>query len=167
MNLCNHCFAIILQSLRCNFTMQSSLCNLCYAIFAMQSLLRNLCYATFAMQSLLFAENIEKPLVFIGFCIQSARKPYKTCAFCYILLKILKNHRFSFVFWAPIAKKPYKTCAFLHFVHRNTYRNTPDNGREGDNTAQLVRTQVRTPKCKHCLGKFPKFLNFCFFSGIS
>ena len=99
-----------------------------------------------------FAENVGKPLVFLGFCVQSARKPYKTCAFCYILLKILKNHWFSLVFWAPIAKKPYKTCAFLHFVHRNTYRNTPENGREGDAPGQLVTAQVKTPKCKHCLG---------------
>ena len=74
--------------------------------------------------------SVGKPLVFLGFCIQSARKPYKTCAFCYILLKILKNHWFSLFLWAPIAKKPYKTCAFLHFVHRNTYRNTPGNGRK-------------------------------------
>ena len=51
-DLCNHCFAIILQSL---------LCIICYAvvaIFAMQPLLCNLyylSYAIFAMQFLLIA----------------------------------------------------------------------------------------------------------------
>ena len=34
---------------------------------------------------------VGKPKVFLGFCIQSARKPYKTCAFCNILLKIMKK----------------------------------------------------------------------------
>ena len=43
------------------------------------------------------AEHIEEAIVFLCFCIQSDQKPYKTCAFCISLLKILKNHWFSFV----------------------------------------------------------------------
>ena len=132
--LCNLCYAIFaMQSLVCNlcyaiFAMQSLLWNLCYAIFAMQSLLCNLCYAIFAMQSLLcsktlwnlcflqyFAENIEKPLVFLCFCIQSAQKPYKTCVFCNMLLKMLKNHWFSFVFGAQSAKNNEKPYVFWYF----------------------------------------------------
>ena len=93
-SFCNLCFAIfcyaifaILQSLLCNccyaiLAMQSLLCNLCYAIFTMQSLLCNLCYAIFAFLCFLssdckkhyktfgffeyFAENVEKPKVFLG-----------------------------------------------------------------------------------------------------
>ena len=123
---CNHSAIFALQS----FAMQSLLfCNLCYAIVAMQSLLCNLCYAIFAMQSLL-CNLCYAIFAFLCFLSSDCKKHYKTCAFCTILLKILKNHWFSLVFWAPIAKKPYKTCAFLHFVHRNTYRNTPDNGRK-------------------------------------
>ena len=175
--------------------MEYLLWNLCYAIFAMQSLLCNLCYAIFAMQSLLcsktlwnlcflqyFAENIEKPLVFLCFCIHTAQKPYKTCGFCNILLKILKNQMFSIVFAFKMLKnllkplvfaifcrkyrktigfplfldlklqKTQKNQLFFAFFHRNTYRNTSGNGRESGTPAQLVRTQVRTPKCKHCLG---------------
>ena len=48
-------------------------------------------------------------------CIQSARKPYKTCAFCNILLKMLKNHWFSFVFGpqsAKIIEKLWANCIF-------------------------------------------------------
>ena len=51
-NLCNHCSAIILQSL---------LCNLAY----------NLCYAMFLQH---FADNIETPLVFLGFLNSYCKK---------------------------------------------------------------------------------------------
>ena len=143
--LCNLCYCAIfgIQSLQCNlcyaiFAMQYLLCNLCYGIFAMQSLLCNLCYAIFAMQSLLFAEHIEKPFVFFGCCIQSAQKKYvaenvekplvflvflhsdckthyKTGGFCNILLKLLKNHWFSFVFCIQIAKNNTKPVLFAIF----------------------------------------------------
>ena len=111
-SFCNLCFAIfcyaifaILQSLLCNccyaiLAMQSLLCNLCYAIFTMQSLLCNLCYAIFA---------------FLCFLSSDCKKHYKTCAFCNILLKIMKNDWFSFVFSTQSAKNIEKLVLFAIF----------------------------------------------------
>ena len=44
-------------------SMQSMLCNLCYAIYVLQSMLCNLCYAIYAMQSMLDYRCVPK----IGF----------------------------------------------------------------------------------------------------
>ena len=86
-NVCNHCSAII---------MQCYLCNLCWAIFAaVQYLLCNRCCACFAFCNILL--KFEKPLDSLCFCIQSARKPYKTCIFCNMLLEKLKIQRVFFV----------------------------------------------------------------------
>ena len=91
---CNHSAIFALQS----FAMQSLLfCNLCYAIVAMQSLLCNLCYAIFAMQSLL-CNLCYAIFAFLCFLSSDCKKHYKTCTFCNILLKTLKNCWLSFVF---------------------------------------------------------------------
>ena len=103
-----------------------------------------------------FAENIEKPVVFIGFLNSDCKKHYKTCAFCNILLKTLKNHWFSLVFGTQIAKIIEIIVLFCLFFHRGTYRGTSDNGRGGATAGELVTTKVRTPKCKHCLGNIFK-----------
>ena len=60
-----------------------------------------------------FAENSEKPLVFLCFCIQSAQKPYKTCGFGNILLKMLKNHWFA---WIELRlQKTLQNMCFLQY----------------------------------------------------
>ena len=84
--------------------------------------------------------------------IHEQKKHYKTYAFCNMLLKMLKKHVFSFVFCTQIAKN-LEIMMFLVFFHTSTYKSTADHGREGRSQGQLVTTQVRNPKCKHCLGK--------------
>ena len=147
--------------------MQSLLCNLSNAIFAMQSLLCNLCYAIFA---------------FLCFLSSDCKKHYKTCAFCNILLKMLENHWFSLVFASRVLEnlmkpvlfaifcwKYWKTIGFRLFFGLLLQKNLikpvlfyilsigipigiPLRTAGGGNCIHLVTTQVRTPKCKHCLG---------------
>ena len=94
----------------------------------------------------IFCWKSWKTMVLQCFCNQSAQKPYKTCAFCNILLNMLKKHWFYYVFaikvhkntikpvffaiccwksWKTIvlqcfcnqsAQKPYKTCAFCNIL---------------------------------------------------
>ena len=59
-------------------------------------------------------------------------------------------------FLSSDCKKPYKTHTFCNIFHRSTYRSTPGDGRKGHPAGQLVTTKVRTPKCKHFLGKNQK-----------
>ena len=108
---CNHSAIFALQS----FAMQSLLfCNLCYAIVAMQSLLCNLCYAIFAMQSLL-CNLCYAIFAFLCFLSSDCKKHYKTCAFCNILLKMLKNHWFSLVFASRVLENLIKPVLFAIF----------------------------------------------------
>ena len=76
------------------------------AIFALQS---------FAMQSLLFCNLCY---AIFAFCIQSAQKHYKTRVFCNILLKMLKNHWFSFVFASKVLKNFIKPVFFAIFFRK-------------------------------------------------
>ena len=62
-----------------------------------------------------FAEHIEKPSVFLCFLNSDCKKQYKTCVFCNILMKILKNQRFSFVFASRVLENLIKPVHFAIF----------------------------------------------------
>ena len=91
--------------------MQSLFCNHS-AIFTVQSSRQSLLCYVFLQY---VAENIEKPLVFLGFLNSDCKKPYKTCAFCNILLKMLKNHWFSLVFASRVLENLIKSVLFAIF----------------------------------------------------
>ena len=104
--------------------------NLCYAIFAMHSLLCNLCYAIFAMQSLL----CNFPSRAIGL---SAMLP------CMLDLVHIHTWRDKVPCMFAVAGLPGATS---------------DNGKKRISDPLTTR-QVRTPKCKHCLGNIHPYIH--------
>ena len=109
---------------------QSFLCSLCCAVFVVHSLLCIRCCAVFVVHSLLCT------LCCALFVVHSLLRTLCCALFCSIQAHRGPSHRGPSTHRGPRHRGPATTG------HRIL----------GRIQTQLLRTQVRTPKCKHCLG---------------
>ena len=133
------------------FTMQSLLCNHCYAIFAMQSLLCNLCYAIFAIgPSRAIGLNAMLPCMLDLVHIHTWRDKVP----CMFAVAGLPGHAClilcTFIRDATKCHAWLILCTFFVFAVAGLPGATSGNGKKRM-WDPLPWSEVRTPKCKHCL----------------
>ena len=103
-------YALLRYDLLCYALLWSAMLHLALLCVAMIS------YLCSAMLLHIFAENTEKPSVFLGFWTHIAKQHYKTCDFCNMLLEILETKTcVSCVFTSKVLRNNVKHMVFAKF----------------------------------------------------